>query len=100
MLSPNPCVVALLVAPLVAVATRTGQPGHLGAKQANGAPTPCVRIDPPPSQEETDARFNTFVDAFVGPSKSLFEAFKYIAEDYIVGRSHLQHRNDADKTNF
>ncbi|KAK4142750.1 uncharacterized protein C8A04DRAFT_38121 [Dichotomopilus funicola] len=83
MLSSTCCVVALLVAPLTAVATRTRQLGYVAVRQANGAPTPCVRIDPPPSQEETVARFNAFVDAFVGPSKSLFEAFKYIAEDYI-----------------
>jgi hypothetical protein len=41
-------------------------------------------MEPPPTQEETEARFNAFVEAFVGKSKKLATAFEYIAEDYIV----------------
>lgn len=84
------CLVTLISAPLLAVAIPTSnlvadeQTGLLLARQRQPAPPPCVRMDPPPTQEETDARFNAFVEAFVGKSKKLAKAFEYIAEDYIV----------------
>ncbi|AEO59472.1 hypothetical protein MYCTH_2307822 [Thermothelomyces thermophilus ATCC 42464] len=73
--------VAVLAAPLSVVAAPTGN--IMAARQAPVAPTPCVRQDPPPTQEETEARFNDFVEKFVGRSKSIAKAFEYIAEDYI-----------------
>lgn len=78
------CVVALLAAPLSAVALPTSSVAVTSRQRQ--APPPCVRMDPAPSQNETEARFNAFVEAFVGQSKNLYEAFTYIAEDYIVGR--------------
>ncbi|KAL2265082.1 hypothetical protein VTJ83DRAFT_7592 [Remersonia thermophila] len=77
-----PCVAALVVAPLSAVALPTGGV-DLVPRQGQQAPPPCVRQDPPPSQEETEARFRAFVEVFVGPKKNLYEAFKYISDDYI-----------------
>jgi hypothetical protein len=47
-------------------------------------PPPCVRKSPPPSEAETEARFDAFVQAFVGPNKNITLAFTYIANDYIV----------------
>lgn len=84
------CVVALISGPLLTAAIPTsslvtGQlAGLLLARQRQPAPPPCVRMDPSPTQEETEARFNAFVEAFVGKSKKLAKAFEYIAEDYIV----------------
>jgi hypothetical protein len=82
--------VTLISSPLLVVAIPTSnlvageQAGLLLARQRQPAPPPCVRMDPPPTQEETEARFNAFVEAFVGKSKKLATAFEYIAEDYIV----------------
>ncbi|KAL2140934.1 hypothetical protein VTI28DRAFT_3031 [Corynascus sepedonium] len=80
--------IAVLTAPLSAVAIPTGNlgrssNGQVAARQGPVAPTPCVRQDPPPTQEELEVRFNDFVEAFVGESKSIAKAFEYIAEDYI-----------------
>ncbi|KAH6842184.1 hypothetical protein B0I37DRAFT_447696 [Chaetomium sp. MPI-CAGE-AT-0009] len=83
------CLVTLVSAPLLAVAIPTSnlvtgqQTSLLLARQRQPAPAPCVRMDPPPTQEETEARFNAFVEVFVGKSKSLAKAFEYIAADYI-----------------
>jgi hypothetical protein len=77
-----PCVVALLASPLSAVALPAGNVAV--APRQRQAPPPCVRMDPAPTQNETKARFNAFVEVFVGQSKNLYEAFEYIAEDYIV----------------
>lgn len=89
------CAVTLLAAPLAAVAIPTnnaaiaGVPtGLLSSRQAGGPP-PCVRMDPAPTQEETEARFEAFVEAFVGSSKNITKAFEYITEDYIVCPSSL-----------
>lgn len=86
--------VAVLTAPLSAVAIPTGDlgrssNGQVAARQGPVAPTPCVRQDPPPTQEELEVRFNDFVEAFVGESKSIAKAFEYIAEDYIVCQSSI-----------
>ncbi|KAK4096957.1 hypothetical protein N658DRAFT_562110 [Parathielavia hyrcaniae] len=40
-------------------------------------------MNPPPTQEETGARFAAFVEVFVGKSKNLPKAFEYIVADYI-----------------
>jgi hypothetical protein len=47
-------------------------------------------MNPAPSQNETDTRFEAFVQAFVGKSKNITKAFEYIAADYIV-TSHNPH---------
>lgn len=89
---PSACFVALLAAPLSAVAIPTsnaavaGKASTLMIARQQQAPPPCVRMDPPPSQEGTEARFNAFVEVFVGQSKNLYKAFEYIAADYIVCR--------------
>ena len=57
--------------------------GGVDKRQAPPRPPPCQRADPPPTEEETSARFDKFVDAFV-VNKNISEAFTYIAEDYIV----------------
>ncbi|KAH6617651.1 hypothetical protein F5144DRAFT_624291 [Chaetomium tenue] len=62
------CLATLFSAPLLAVAIPTSSPvtgeqtGLLVARQRQPAPPPCVRMDPPPTQEETEARFNAFVE--------------------------------------
>ena len=83
------CLVTLISGLLLAAAIPTGSlvpGGQIGllARQRQPAPPPCVRMDPPPTQEETEARFNAFVEVFVGKSKKLAKAFEYIAEDYVV----------------
>lgn len=75
--------VAVLASPLAVVAAPTGNT-NVAARQAPVKPTPCVRQDPSPSEEETAALFDDFVDKFVGENKSIAKAFEYIAEDYIV----------------
>ncbi|KAK1759967.1 hypothetical protein QBC47DRAFT_420781 [Echria macrotheca] len=57
----------------------------LTARQARKQPPPCTRQNPAPSEESLKARFDTFVQAFVGPAgrKNITEAFEYIVEDYI-----------------
>lgn len=68
---------ALVVMPL-------GSFGYLYPRQRLPAPPPCKRMSPTPSESETKARFDRFVQAFVGPKKNITEAFTYIAADYIV----------------
>lgn len=88
---PLALAVAFLAAPLAAVAIPTSNAAVAGvpsrsplfARQRT-APPPCVRMNPPPTQEETNARFEAFVEAFVGRSKNITKAFEYIAADYIV----------------
>lgn len=75
---PLACVLAFLAAPLAAVATPTIWARHLKA------PPPCVRMNPPPTQKQTDIRFQAFAEAFVGKSKNITKAFEYIVADYIV----------------
>lgn len=55
----------------------------LVARQGVVTPPPCEAIDPPPTEEETEARFDMFVEAFINVP-DISEAFKYIANDYIV----------------
>lgn len=55
----------------------------LVARQGIVTPPPCEAMDPPPTEEETEARFDLFVEAFINEA-DLSEAFKYIANDYIV----------------
>jgi hypothetical protein len=82
--------VTLLAIPLAVLSSPTKQEAdelthrNLFARQRLPAPPPCVRMNPAPSQDETKARFDKFVQAFVGPKKDISEAFKYIANDYIV----------------
>lgn len=57
------------------------------ARQAVVTPPPCVAISPPPTEEETQARFTIFGDAFL-VEKNLTRAFEYISSTYIV--SHCQ----------
>lgn len=82
---------AFLAAPLTAVAIPINNAAPAGSQVSRPlfarqmtAPPPCVRMDPPPTQEETEARFADFVEAFVGQSKNITKAFEYIVEDYIV----------------
>ncbi|KAK4151655.1 hypothetical protein C8A00DRAFT_16974 [Chaetomidium leptoderma] len=80
------CVAALLAAPLSVAALPTsnaGEPTSLLSARQRRAPPPCVRMDPAPTEEETNARFAAFVEAFVGKSKSISKAFEHIAADYI-----------------
>lgn len=81
----------LLLAPLVALAAPSGTgtaveaPSRvIAARQGIVTPLPCEAIDPPPTEEETAARFDLFVQAFITEA-DLSEAFKYIANEYIVG---------------
>jgi hypothetical protein len=53
-------------------------------RQKIPAPPPCRRQNPPPSESETRAKFDQFVQVFVGPRKNITNAFEYIAADYIV----------------
>lgn len=41
-------------------------------------------MNPPPTQKQTDIRFQAFAEAFVGKSKNITKAFEYIVADYIV----------------
>ena len=54
------------------------------ARQAVVTPPPCVALSPPPSEEETEARFEIFGDAFI-VEKNLTKAFEYISSNYKVG---------------
>lgn len=81
---------ALLLAPLGALAAPSGTnvaveaPSRvLAARQGVVTPPPCEPFDPPPTEEETEARFDLFVDAFIREA-DLSEAFKYIGSVYIV----------------
>lgn len=53
------------------------------ARQAVVTPPPCVALSPPPSEEETEARFEIFGDAFI-VEKNLTNAFEYISSNYKV----------------
>lgn len=56
----------------------------INAKRAVVTPPPCKAISPPPTEAETEARFDKFGDAFI-VKKNLTEAFEYISSTYIVG---------------
>lgn len=58
----------------------------IDARQAVVTPPPCVAMVPEPTEEETEARFDRFANAFL-VTKNLTEAFEYISSTYIV--SHL-----------
>lgn len=68
---------AVASAPLVALATPIFVPRQSTAKF-------CTRIDPPPTAEETEKRFNEFADFFL-VKKDIYKAFEYILPEYIVG---------------
>lgn len=79
-----------ILAPLAALAAPSGtgttvdHPSRvIAARQDVVTPPPCEAMDPPPTEEETEARFDLFVQAFINEA-DLSEAFKYIANDYIV----------------
>lgn len=80
----------LLLAPLALAApagtgtTFEAPSGVIAARQGAVAPEPCQRQDPPPTEEETEALFDLFVQAFITEA-DISEAFKYIVDDYIVG---------------
>lgn len=81
-----------LLAPLAALAAPTGTATAVEApsrviapRQGIVTPEPCQRMDPPPTEEETEARFDEFVQAFIVEA-DISEAFKFIVEDYIVRR--------------
>ena len=82
--------ITFLLAPLVALAaqsaTRTTPEAPsrvIAARQGIVTPPPCEAVDPPPTEEETATLFDLFVEAFITEA-DLSEAFKYIANDYIV----------------
>lgn len=78
---------AVAIQPTLAAPITDTIPSSLLLERAT-APPPCKRVlDPAPTANETAARFNTFVQAFVGAQggkKNITKAFEYIAEDYIV----------------
>ena len=83
-------VFTLLLAPLAALAAPSGTgtaveaPSRvIAARQGVVTPPPCELMEPPPTEEETAARFDLFVQAFITEA-DISEAFKYIANDYIV----------------
>ncbi|KAK5657945.1 hypothetical protein OQA88_2497 [Cercophora sp. LCS_1] len=79
-------VTALLAAPVAVLGAPAAEPvDALEVRQARRQPPPCVRQNPPPSQEVLKQRFDTFVQAFVGAGsrKNITEAFEYIVDDYI-----------------
>lgn len=81
--------VTALLAPFAAAAPRGTATAiepptrALEARQGVVTPPPCEAMDPPPTEEETEARFDMFVEAFINEA-DISEAFKYIANDYIV----------------
>lgn len=69
----------------------------IAARQGIITPPPCEAMDPPPTEEETEARFDLFVQAFINEA-DLSEAFKYIANDYIVSLPiHVSQRYNTEK---
>jgi hypothetical protein len=70
----------------VLVRARADEPPSrvIQARQAVVTPPPCVALSPPPSAEETEARFEIFGDAFI-VEKNLTRAFEYISSNYKVG---------------
>jgi len=80
---------ALLTVPTVVLAVPTS---ITAATEALGtrllrrlpAPPPCQRMNPFPSQRQTNVRFDEFVQAFAGPMSNITKAFEYIVSDYIV----------------
>ena len=76
----------ILLAPLTTLALATPNPvpnDVLVARQTRKAPPPCKRAAPEPTEPETKARHDKFVNAFL-VKKNITEAFEYIVEDYIV----------------
>lgn len=70
--------------PTVPVAVSPPHTGVASVARAVIAPPPCVAMAPPPSAEETQARFDQFADAFL-VAKNLTNAFEYISASYRVG---------------
>lgn len=73
---------------LVAVAAAVVPPHQpptpvLAARQSVVTPPPCEPMDPAPSAEETEQRFNEFADAFL-VEQNITRAFEYISSTYIV----------------
>jgi hypothetical protein len=85
---------ALIAAPLAVLAvpadknTATRESHSIRANKRVPAPQPCERMNPPPSEQETRARFAQFVQVFVGSKKSISKAFEFITADYIVCVAH------------
>ncbi|KAI5859965.1 hypothetical protein GGS23DRAFT_599895 [Durotheca rogersii] len=84
---------AVLLAPFMAGAAPTPTRPGLGyaavrpttthrAKPSVVTPPPCVAMDPPPSEEETRARFDEFANAFL-VTRNLTNAFEYVSSVYI-----------------
>ncbi|KAI1773817.1 hypothetical protein F4818DRAFT_421877 [Hypoxylon cercidicola] len=85
--------IAVLLAPLGAVAapgpTRTtslyrrAPPSRaMSARSWVVTPLPCVAMDPAPSEEETETRFDELADALIS-QRNLTKAFEYISSTYI-----------------
>jgi hypothetical protein len=55
----------------------------LKARQSVATPPPCQPISPPPTERETEQRFDEFTNAFLR-TKNLTNAFEYISSTYIV----------------
>lgn len=55
----------------------------IAARQSVVTPPPCEAMDPAPSAEETEQRFNEFADAFL-VEQNITRAFEYISSTYIV----------------
>ncbi|PGH06940.1 hypothetical protein AJ79_06414 [Helicocarpus griseus UAMH5409] len=87
-----PTIIAVLLTPLAAFAAPSSRgtgtslsdaPSRaVSARQGVVTPPPCVAMDPPPTEEETEARHNVFGEAFL-VRKNLTEAFEYISATYI-----------------
>ncbi|KAH6696944.1 hypothetical protein F5X68DRAFT_238233 [Plectosphaerella plurivora] len=54
----------------------------LHARQSVVTPPPCQPISPPPTERETEQRFDEFANAFLR-TKNLTNAFEYISSTYI-----------------
>ncbi|RDL35903.1 Uncharacterized protein BP5553_06515 [Venustampulla echinocandica] len=54
----------------------------ISARQGAVKPKPCQPITPAPTEEETEARFDKFADAFI-VKKNITGAFEYINQAYI-----------------
>ncbi|KAL7620094.1 hypothetical protein AAE478_010644 [Parahypoxylon ruwenzoriense] len=64
------------------------------ARQGVVTPPPCVALDPPPSEEETHAKFVNFADAFM-VKRNLTNAFEYISSLYINHNPYAEDGPDA-----
>ncbi|KAI1385163.1 uncharacterized protein F4822DRAFT_412207 [Hypoxylon trugodes] len=71
---------AVLLAPLGVIAAPPPKLHDAGSNVV--IPPPCIAMDPPPSEDETQMRFGKFAYAFI-IKKNLTEAFEYVSSTYI-----------------